>query len=131
MKKKISFKCISNCSCNSNYYIRIYRRGKIIYNGCIDDINELTLCFLLFRCYTIIIQNCNDFTPMTYILNLYPTNICYQKFFFFFKEQNVRPSIKFMVTDKNYPGLPIEKGELMLCRYNIIYQLQMEREAYL
>lgn len=129
MKKKISFKCISNCSCNSNYCIRIYRKGKIIYNGCIDDTNEITLCFLLFRCYTVIIQNCNELIPMTYILNLCPTNICYQKFFFFFKEQNVIPSIKFMVTDKNYPGLPIEKGELILCRYNIIYKLQMEREV--
>lgn len=129
MKKKISFKCISNCSCNSNYYIKIYHKGKIIYNGCIDDINELTLYFCLFRHYTIVIQCCDNFTPASYILHLYPTNICYQKFFFFFKEQNVIPSIKFMVTDKNYPGLPIEKGELMLCRYNIIYKLQMEREV--
>ena len=80
MKKKISFKCISNCSCNSNYCIRIYHKGKIIYNGCIDDTNEITLCFLLFRCYTVIIQNCNKLIPMTYILNLCPTNICYQKF---------------------------------------------------
>ena len=122
MKQQISFKCISNCTFKSNYCITIYHKGKIIYNGRIDDINGITLCLCIFKSYTVVIQSCNDLSPTTYILTLYINNRCYQKFFFFFKVQNNLSSINVMVTDKNYPGLPIEKGELMLCRYNIIYQ---------
>ena len=29
MKKKISFKCISNCTFKSNYCITIYHKGKL------------------------------------------------------------------------------------------------------
>lgn len=129
MRKKISFKCISNSSLNSNYCITVYYKGKIICSKCINNINELTLCFCLFKHYTVVIQSCNEFNPMSYVLNLYTNNMYYQKLFFFFKKQNLLSSIDVTVTDKNYPGLPIKKGELMLCRYNIIYQLQMEREV--
>lgn len=117
MKSNISINCILNNSLkHGTYYICIYTNGQVIYSG-YKRFNEILNLKLSLGYYKIILLTNKDLLPIKYMVDIVITRNNFKNLIFFFYENNNNNNnakiIDFLVTDKFYVGLPIEKGELI------------------
>lgn len=119
MKSNVNIQCILNNSLEcSTYYIFVCYKEKIIYQD-YQNFNEmLNLRLKPCRDYKIIILTTSNILPTKYITDIFvERNICKNLLFNFSAKNNDKPkTINFLVTDKFYQGLLIEKGELKICQ---------------
>lgn len=106
MYKKITIRCITNCynydlkiSDINNNIVDYKKEGKDIYTFyALKDKIYIIDIKVLNHTFRGVIKVCEDY-KILFNLNLYINNL-----------QN----ITFLLEDRNYPGLKIEKGELIL-----------------
>lgn len=123
--KKIKIKCIV-CNSLERYYfhIKIYNvNNKLIAESNIDNYKPYIITIPYNGIYKVRISNYSIIRDEMIIINEHsPNTICY-----YFYQKKKRKPITIILTDKNYKGLPIEKGEIAL--WNTKFPLPMEREA--
>ena len=96
MYKKITIRCITNCY---NYDLKISDINNNIVNYKKEGKDIYTFYALKDEIYIIDIKVLNHTFKILFNLNLYINN---------------PQDITFLLEDRNYPGLKIEKGELIL-----------------
>lgn len=110
MKKEIFLKCVSNLS-DALYMIKVIKNNHVICTKCVCENEILTLRLKYFSYYTILVHSCKTGAMCqfnAFITEYYPTT--------YVVAFNHLPSYTMTLTDKYYPGLPIKKGELILCQ---------------
>lgn len=114
MKKKILLKCISNNQ-NSVYLITVKKSGLVI---CKKYIHENEILILNLKCY--INYEVSACMYNNALASRCSFNICtardalFNSYIICFDHLALPQFIT--LTDKYYPGLPVEKGELTLCQ---------------
>lgn len=123
MKNIVTIKCLSvgGFIPKSNFIVYIYYKNKPIYKGITNKYGKVQIMLCNNLNYTIIIRSQKGIEPSVITQKIYVSDHYFQTFTFYFYENFSLPSI-FHLTDKNYVGLPIEKGELILWQNNIISQ---------
>lgn len=105
----------------SLFYIKIYNmRKELIYDAVTDNLGCVLFNFPDNGIYNITITSSNNLVPKEIRSVLCVYDFCPDTLLFNFNNINNYESlpIKFIVTDTNYKGLPITKGELILWQKN-------------
>lgn len=115
MKKVLNIKCISKTKNEQYEYFKIYiyEKGRLIFSGNADKYGCLSVKLCAFRYYDIVCLNLNNPKIEKIKIRIFFFSYCLQNLFLFFG-RNKENSIKILVTDKFYPDLPIEKGNINL-----------------
>ena len=114
MRKKLLIRCIFTDSSfiNESYNIIIKRKNKVVFNGLTDSkgLVEVELCSG--RKYDILVSTNNMESKILTESEIVTTECHFDNLYFVFTNKT---STTFNVTDKFYSGLPVAKGELILC----------------
>lgn len=105
----------------AQFYIKIYNiKKELIFDSVTDSLGCVVVNFPYDGVYNITITSSNNLVPKEIKRVLYVYDFCPDTLLFNFNNINNYESapIKFVVTDTNYKGLPIMKGELILWQKN-------------
>lgn len=114
MKKKVLLKCISNNQ-NSIFLITVKKNGFVIYKKYIHENENLILNLKSYINYVVSTCICNNHLASRCSFNICTARNTLPNSYIIYFDHLALP--QFMtLTDKYYPGLPVEKGELTLCQ---------------
>ena len=115
MKKKVCIIClVDNILSNYKFNIKVYKDNKLI---CERNNNKIFFYAEYYKLYKIKVNTTNNIYPKTKKLNIVFTPTNCSKIIMNFSRYNIVP-ITLKVTDQNYRGLLIEKGEITLWQNN-------------
>ena len=115
MKKKVCIICLVDDSILSyKFNIKVSKDNKLI---CKKNINKIFFYAECYKLYKIQVNTNNNLYPKTKCQNIVFTPTNCSKILINFSTENMVP-ITLKVTDKNYKGLLIEKGEITLWQKN-------------
>lgn len=122
MKKEISIKCKTKTNTISTFLIKIYNHNNLIYQSNITANEYFTIKLKYDHSYLIILTANGNLVPKRYVCELFITSYGYNCFCFNFDTYDRPQYLNMILTDKNYIGLPIEKGDLFLWHKLTTYQ---------
>lgn len=114
MKKEILLKCISNNQ-NSVFLITIRKNGLVICRKYIHENENLILNLKCYINYEISACICNNPLASRCSFNICTAPDTFPNSYIIYFDHLALPQF-ITLTDKYYPGLPVEKGELTLCQ---------------
>ena len=116
MKKKVCIICLIDDSLsNYKFNIKVYKENKLI---CEKNNNKIYFYAEYYKLYKIKISTNNNLYPKTKCQNVVFTPTNCSKIIINFSRENTNP-ITLKLTDQNYKGLLIEKGEITLWQNHI------------
>ena len=115
MNKKLLIRCISKNSnfIDESYNIIIKRKNRIVFNGLTDGNGLVEVKLFPGIKYDIFVSTYNMRLKLLTKSEFITTKCYFDNLYFIL---NNKITTKFNVTDKFYSGLPVAKGELILCR---------------
>lgn len=119
MKKRIKIRCLlCNCIAYYPYHILIYNHKQhLIYDGFTTKYGVLDFDFPEYGLYKIVIKSNNSWIPKVNKKSIFLSPNCSDLLIFTlhsYCNSKSKDPITIRLTDRNYKGLPIEKGEIKL-----------------
>ncbi len=111
VKKEISIVCDSNNQDSTNYLITVQKNRINICSKKACENEVLTFSLKCCNTYTFVVQKLSSMPSSSCKFNVYVSNKCCDFFRIHFDDSSLQ---NITLTDRNYPGLPIEKGEIII-----------------
>lgn len=111
VKKEISIVCDSNNQDSTNYLITVQKNRINICSKKACENEVLTFNLKCCNTYTFVVQKLSSMPSSSCKFNVYVSNNCCDFFRIHFDDSSLQ---YITLTDRNYPGLPIEKGEIII-----------------